>query len=107
MATDSSSTLVAALQQFQLLETEQLNALSGKLLSRFPEQKALAGELVKRGWLTVFQANQVLRGKGRELVLGQYVLPERLGEGAMGWVFKARHRRMGRTVALSSRPRRT
>lgn len=33
-------------------------------------------------------------------VLGNYVVLEKLGEGGMGWVLKAQHRRMQRTVAL-------
>jgi serine/threonine-protein kinase len=56
--------------------------------------------LVRRQWLTPFQANQLLLGKGEELVIGPYRLLERLGEGAMGRVFKARHTRMERVVAL-------
>src|SRR5262249_33547527 len=52
------------------------------------------------GWLTPYQANQLLPGRGQELVLGSYILLERLGEGGMGQVFKARHRNLGRTVAV-------
>src|SRR5206468_3880898 len=55
---------------------------------------------IRRGWLTPFQANQLLQGKGNELVLGSYILLERVGEGGMGQVFKARHRTMGRVVAV-------
>src|SRR5258708_980048 len=67
---------------------------------RFPEARALAGELVKRNWLTPYQVNQLFQGRGASLVLGQYVLLERIGEGGMGQVFKARHQRLERTVAI-------
>ena len=54
--------------------------------------------LVERGSLTPFQAQRIERGE--PLVLGNYLLLDRLGEGGMGTVFKARHLRMDRVVAL-------
>jgi serine/threonine-protein kinase len=50
--------------------------------------------------LTAFQVNQLLGGRGRDLIVGPYVLLERLGEGGMGQVFKARQRGFERVVAL-------
>ncbi len=61
---------------------------------------ALARELVKQKKLTKFQAEQIHAGKGKSLTLGNYVLLDKLGEGGMGMVLKAYHRRMERTVAL-------
>jgi hypothetical protein len=79
MATASTAPLVDALRQYHLLEAVQLEELIN-LQARFSDPKALAGELIKRGWLTPYQANQLLQGKGQELVLGSYILLERLGE---------------------------
>ena len=62
--------------------------------------RLVAAELARRGWLTPFQANQLVQGRGQELVVGPYVLIERLGEGGAGLVFKALHRKMQRIVAL-------
>jgi len=64
----------------------------------------LARELVRHKKLTKFQAEEVYRGKARSLVLGNYVLMEKIGAGGMGQVFKARHRRMDRFVAVKLLP---
>jgi len=60
----------------------------------------LAKELVRLKKLTAYQAQQIYAGKGRSLVLGEYVILDKLGQGGMGLVLKAEHRRMKRLVAL-------
>lgn len=56
--------------------------------------------LVKSRKLTKYQATTILRGMGRELTLDNYVVLDKLGEGGMGMVYNARHRKLGQVVAL-------
>ena len=88
-----------ALRQHRLLDVKQLAELD-TLQPLFPDSKSLAKELIQRGWLTPYQANQLLNGKGHELVLKSHILLERVGEGGMGQVFKARHRNLDRIAAI-------
>ena len=66
--------------------------------------KQLAQEMHRRGILTSFQAQAVWQGKTRGLVVGNYAVLDKLGQGGMGQVYKARHRRMDRIVALKVLP---
>jgi serine/threonine protein kinase len=59
-----------------------------------------ARELVAAGKLTPYQADAVMGRRFGELRMGNYEILDRLGAGGMGTVFKARHRRMKRVVAL-------
>lgn len=62
--------------------------------------KAIASEFVRRGKLTKYQATAVWQGKHDALVMGNYVILDVIGQGGMGTVFKAEHRRLKRVVAL-------
>jgi serine/threonine protein kinase len=62
--------------------------------------EALAQHLVDAGKLTAFQAAAVLERQFERLVVGNYQVLDRLGAGGMGTVYKARHRRMNRVVAI-------
>lgn len=64
------------------------------------DSSTLARALIENRKLTPFQARLLLRGRWKGLVLGNYAILERLGQGGMGSVFKARHTRMGRIVCL-------
>ncbi len=91
---------VEALRQSRLLSPGQWQEFSRDLQPRFADLRPLARQLMEREWLTPFQVNQLIRGRGSHLVLGPYVLLERIGAGLLGQVYKAQHRLMNRPVAL-------
>lgn len=64
----------------------------------------LLRELYKKNLLTKFQAQQVAAGRAKSLIMGNYVILDKIGAGGMGQVFKAEHRRMKRPVAIKMLP---
>jgi serine/threonine protein kinase/CheY-like chemotaxis protein len=61
---------------------------------------AIAQLLIIAGKVTPFQAAAVRERRFEELAIGNYQVLDRLGAGGMGTVYKARHRRMKRVVAI-------
>jgi formylglycine-generating enzyme required for sulfatase activity/tRNA A-37 threonylcarbamoyl transferase component Bud32 len=100
-AVSSPAEMLGFLGEHGFLAAPQVQQLRGK----HPDAQALARELVGRNWLTPYQANQLLAGRGEELLLGSYRILERLGEGGMGQVYKAHHVSMDRTIALKMIPK--
>ncbi|HEV3168225.1 MAG TPA: serine/threonine-protein kinase [Isosphaeraceae bacterium] len=90
-----------------LVAPDDLHGLLDGLASEEGEAavQKLADRLVARGKLTRYQAAVLHDGQADTLVLSNYLILEKLGAGGMGTVFKARHRRMKRTVAIKVLPR--
>jgi len=88
-----------------LMLAEEVQAFVARLsLPQQRDARLLAQEFVRQGKLTKYQAIMLYQGKSKGLVLGNYAVLDKLGQGGMGLVFKARHRRMQRLVALKVLP---
>ena len=100
MASDQMPNLLDRLRRAELLEPAQIEELAALPEAGSTDPRALGTILLRRKWLTRYQINQVAQGRGRELHVGPYLLLDKLGEGGMGQVFRARHQHMQRIVAL-------
>lgn len=64
------------------------------------DAESLAACLIEGKKITRYQAAAVYHGRLKGLVFGEYCALDKLGQGGMGVVLKAEHRRMGRVVAV-------
>jgi serine/threonine-protein kinase len=100
VSADSSTLLVKEIQRLGLLEPLQQAELTECLQRRYPDIRDLARELARREWVTPFQLQRVCQGRGRELLIGPYLLLDLLNNGAIGPLFKARHERTKNLVSI-------
>lgn len=101
MKTLSQDEFLINLRDSGLVSQEEIDAGLRDLPGRPSlDGNAVAERLVATGRLTPFQAASVRERHFRELVVGNYQILDRLGSGGMGTVYKARHRRMKRVVAI-------
>jgi formylglycine-generating enzyme required for sulfatase activity/serine/threonine protein kinase len=97
---------VQTLGQSGLMSVDEVRAFVDDLPpdKKPADARDLAREMVRQGKLTKFQAQAVYQRKTRGLVLGNYVVLDRIGRGGMGQVYKAHHQRLDRVVALKILP---
>jgi serine/threonine-protein kinase len=93
-----------SLMESLLLSPEEIERAVAALPGGATDGVSLGRLLVNAGVLTSYQMEAVRVRKFAELRIGNYDVLDRLGAGGMGTVFKARHRRMKRIVALKLLP---
>ena len=103
----SINEFLQTLSQSGLLPPQDLVAVREQPVAN-PETGSTTADLInwliQQEKLTAYQAELLCRGRAGGLVLGNYIILDKLGQGGMGTVFKARHRRMNRIVALKVLP---
>jgi serine/threonine protein kinase len=94
------SEFLAAIRAAGVLAPEHERNLAAWAKAMNADTPAIAKHIHDHDWLTSYQIQRIHNGKGHKLNVGQYVLLDILGEGSMGRVFRARHTRLNREMAL-------
>src|SRR5262245_18806797 len=99
IAPASSADLLALVRKSGVLSAERMTALPDPD-SLPPEPSKAATALVQKGFLTRFQASQLLAGRHKGFRIGPYIVQDLLGRGGMGAVYLAEHLDLHRKVAI-------
>jgi len=94
--------LLSVIRGSGVLGERQLADIKSKIVKGdYPLDSAdLADRLVRDKIITLFQAKRFLSNKPQGLLVGRYIILDRIGSGSMGRVYKAHHQMMDRVVAL-------
>jgi serine/threonine protein kinase len=107
METTSVQSLCNALARSGLLPADDVRAVFKRWRTEAgrtaEEPERFCKWLVARGYLTDYQAGMLQRGRADRCRLGQYLLLDRIGQGRMAGIYKAKHD-LGQTVAVKILP---
>jgi eukaryotic-like serine/threonine-protein kinase len=94
--------LLPVIRSSGVLSEKQLAEIKSKILQGdYPmDSLDLAERLVRENILTTYQAKRFLANRSNGLIVGRYIILDRIGSGSMGRVYKAHHVMMDRVVAL-------
>ncbi len=101
-APTTTAELLELVFQSGLADEARLRAYVGSFAEANPRD--LANALIAAGFLTYFQANQLLLGRWRQFNIGQYRVLEQLGTDTTGTFFLCECTRMQRVVAVKVLP---
>jgi serine/threonine protein kinase len=88
-----------------LLPAAEVSSLAARVpAAQRGDCRPFAGQLVRLGKLTAYQSSMLCQGRSKGLVLDNYAILDKIGQGGMGMVFKALNRRLARVVALKVLP---
>lgn len=99
--------LLDLVERSGVIAEDRMGPVLEELRQRHPQldsPRKVAEELVARGLLTRWQAEQLLQGKHRGFFLGPYRILDLLGSGGMGRVYLAEHQKMRRRCAIKVLP---
>jgi serine/threonine protein kinase/DNA-binding response OmpR family regulator len=91
---------LSGLEDSELLSAEEIQRAAEAAAGAGMDGAALGSWLVDQGILTPYQVRAITGRRLGDLRIGNYDVLDRVGAGGMGTVFKARHARMKRIVAL-------
>jgi serine/threonine protein kinase len=100
MQIDSAKSLIQALRASGLFDSEQLRVVIEDLDTVRGDIQTHLKYLVHKKRITVYQLRKVINGKAPELFIGSYVIMDKVGEGGMGKVYRAKQVLLDREVAL-------
>jgi serine/threonine protein kinase len=94
--------LLAVIRNSGVLSEKLLAEIRTKVLQGdYPMDSVdLAERLVREKILTSYQTKRFLSNRSNGLIVGRYIILDRIGSGSMGRVYKAHHVMMDRLVAL-------